>query len=227
MRALHRSLAVMLALSPSAFLVGCGGAAARPPSPAPVATIPVPPQEPPTASQAFAEEGPPLAFQDPERRKKLAVAFPGIDEIARDELVRQELPSIALGVVIDGDLAYARGFSARGGDATVEPDADTVFRIGSITKSFTAAVILSLRDEGALSLDDPLVRWVPEAAGLVYPTHDTPREPRPPRPRSSRRCGPGCARHAPYEPVAEPSGGALRRLDLAAGSSPSTRAWTP
>jgi CubicO group peptidase (beta-lactamase class C family) len=53
--------------------------------------------------------------------------------------------------------------------------ADTVFRIASMTKSFTAMAILKLRDEGKLSLDDPAERYVPELKGLRYPTADSPR----------------------------------------------------
>jgi CubicO group peptidase (beta-lactamase class C family) len=44
-----------------------------------------------------------------------------------------------------------------------------------MTKSFTAMAILKLRDEGKLSLDDPAERYVPELAGLAYPTSDSPR----------------------------------------------------
>ena len=54
-------------------------------------------------------------------------------------------------------------------------DADTVFRIASMTKSFTAMAILKLRDEGKLSLDDPVERYVPELKALAYPTSDSPR----------------------------------------------------
>ncbi len=54
-------------------------------------------------------------------------------------------------------------------------DADTVFRIASMTKSFTALGILKLRDEGKLSLDDPAERYIPELARLVYPTRDSPK----------------------------------------------------
>ena len=52
--------------------------------------------------------------------------------------------------------------------------ADSVFRIASMTKSFTAIAILKLRDEGKLSLDDPAERYVPEMAGLKYATTDAP-----------------------------------------------------
>jgi CubicO group peptidase (beta-lactamase class C family) len=54
-------------------------------------------------------------------------------------------------------------------------DSATVFRIASMTKSFTAVAILQLRDAGKLALDDPVERYVPELAGLRYPTSDAPK----------------------------------------------------
>ena len=45
-----------------------------------------------------------------------------------------------------------------------------MFRIASMTKSFTALAILKLRDEGKLSLDDPAEHYVPELKALTYPT---------------------------------------------------------
>jgi CubicO group peptidase (beta-lactamase class C family) len=171
----RRSLALTaLALA----LAGCGAAdavapPAQPPAPQPATEAPAP-KDPPAAAQIFAEADPGLSFRDPDRRRKLASAFAKIDAVGEDELKKQGLPSVAIGVVVDGELAYAKGFGAPGGDGKGKPDADTVYRIGSITKSFTAAALISLRDEGALALDDPLAKWIPEAAGLVYPTRDTP-----------------------------------------------------
>ena len=66
--------------------------------------------------------------------------------------------------------ALSRSASAAAGR---EPDADTVFRIASMTKSFTAAAVLLLRDEGALALDDEAVRYVPELAGVRPPDAPT------------------------------------------------------
>jgi CubicO group peptidase (beta-lactamase class C family) len=54
-------------------------------------------------------------------------------------------------------------------------DTQTVFRIASMTKSFTALSILQLRDAGKLSLDDPAERYVPELKALRYPTSDAPK----------------------------------------------------
>ena len=60
----------------------------------------------------------------------------------------------------------------RASQAPVTPD--TAFRIASMTKSFTALAMLKLRDEGKLSLEDPVSRWIPEFARMERPTRDTP-----------------------------------------------------
>ncbi|MBI3279555.1 MAG: beta-lactamase family protein, partial [Acidobacteria bacterium] len=63
------------------------------------------------------------------------------------------------------------GVRDRGSNAPVT--ADTVFRIASMTKSFTVLATLKLRDEGKLSLDDSVSKWIPEFARVAYPTRDT------------------------------------------------------
>jgi CubicO group peptidase (beta-lactamase class C family) len=124
--------------------------------------------------QTFADGEPGWAFVDPARRSKLAAAFPAIDAAVEDERTSQGVQGLAIGIVIDGELAHAQGFGVRDLANQAKPDADTVYRIGSITKTFTALAILGLRDRGTLSLDDPLARWIPEASRLVYGSHDVP-----------------------------------------------------
>lgn len=68
------------------------------------------------------------------------------------------LPSVAAGVVADGRLGWAAG---RGWTADGEIDADTQYRIGSITKPLTAVLVLRLRDEGLLRLDDAVGDHLP------------------------------------------------------------------
>ena len=106
---------------------------------------------------------------------KLESAFPEIDGIFTKFVSDRHIPGMIWGVVIDGRLAHvkATGVSTRVGDLPVT--ADTVFRIASMTKSFTSLAVLKLRDEGKLSLDDPAERYVPELRGLKYPTDDSPR----------------------------------------------------
>src|SRR3954462_4365793 len=65
-------------------------------------------------------------------------------------------PSLVAGVVRDGGLAWSAGR----GDVP-EPHTDVQYRLGSISKTVTAGVVMRLRDEGRLGLDDPLERHVP------------------------------------------------------------------
>jgi CubicO group peptidase (beta-lactamase class C family) len=126
------------------------------------------------AAAAAAERVPPPRFADPARRQKLAAALPEIEKVFANTLARQKLPGLAFGVVIDGELVFGKGYGVRDVAATAPVDADTVFRIASMTKSFTALAILKLRDEGRLSLDDPASKYVPEMARLAPATADSP-----------------------------------------------------
>src|SRR5580700_2293338 len=94
------------------------------------------------------------------------VDFADVDTLAAVYQQRGGQPALAYGIVVDGELVHAVGLGERhlGGPP---PDAGTVFRIASMTKSFTASAILALRDDGALMLDDPAASYVPHLAGWV------------------------------------------------------------
>ena len=98
--------------------------------------------------------------------------------VARDDLERlvalrsrQRHCSIAWGVVSHGELVLTGGHAA---EPDTVPTARTVFRIASMTKSFTAASILLLRDRGLLRLDDIVADIAPEFGAVVGPTTDSP-----------------------------------------------------
>jgi CubicO group peptidase (beta-lactamase class C family) len=75
------------------------------------------------------------------------------------------LPSVAAAVARDGELVWSDAIgTASYGDARDATD-DTQYRIGSITKTFTAIALMQLRDGGLLDLDDRLEQHVPEAQG--------------------------------------------------------------
>jgi CubicO group peptidase (beta-lactamase class C family) len=114
-------------------------------------------------------------FTDPDRRAKLEKAFPDIDRIVQEFTTTNHVPGAAWGVVIDGELAHAGVTGYRDLPSKAPVTTDSVFRIASMTKSFTAISILKLRDEGKLSLDDPAEKYVPELKALVYPTSDSPK----------------------------------------------------
>ena len=80
-----------------------------------------------------------------------------VDEIVARTQLQGRAPSVIAAVVRGGQVVHV---SAAG--AHPVPGRDTQFRIGSITKTLTAALVLGLRDEGRLGLDDPLAAHVPE-----------------------------------------------------------------
>ncbi len=127
------------------------------------------------AGRAAALRAEPARFTDPDRVAKLSATFGDIDRVFREFAERQHVPGAVWGIVIDGRLAHVGVSGYRDVAARSPVDSGTVFRIASMTKSFTAMAILKLRDEGKLSLDDPVERWVPELAGLSYPTTDSPK----------------------------------------------------
>jgi CubicO group peptidase (beta-lactamase class C family) len=93
---------------------------------------------------------------------------------AADLIVKQDLPGAVVGLVAGGELAWSQGFAHGGGPARPDDgartlDADTLFRVASITKTFTATAIVQLRDSGKLHLDDPLVKHVPEFGAVENP----------------------------------------------------------
>jgi len=117
---------------------------------------------------------PPPRFADPERARKLAAAFPEIERLFAAWVERRRMPGAVMGIVVDGELAWVKAAGVQDTETRAPVTPDSVFRIASMTKSFTAMAVLKLRDEGKLSLDDPVSRYVPALAELPYPTKDSP-----------------------------------------------------
>jgi CubicO group peptidase (beta-lactamase class C family) len=103
---------------------------------------------------------------------------------AADLVAEHDLPGAVVGLVVgdepDSALAWSQGFGWGGGPSTTSPgsagggsgralDADTLFRVASITKTFTATAVVQLRDQGKLRLDDPLAKHVPEFSAVENP----------------------------------------------------------
>jgi CubicO group peptidase (beta-lactamase class C family) len=116
---------------------------------------------------------PPPRFTDPERVRKLESAFPEVDQIFRRYASERKIPGMVWGVVLDGRLAHVESAGVRDRSSHAPIASDTEFRIASMTKSFTTLAILKLRDEGKLSLEDPVSKWLPEFASMELPTRDT------------------------------------------------------
>lgn len=101
------------------------------------------------------------------------MSFDELERLVRDRQRDWRTPGLIAGVVRDGALVWSLGVGAS--DVTRPdhaPDPDVAFAIGSISKTFTAASIMALRDEGKLSLSDPVSRFldVPAHGGLTLRT---------------------------------------------------------
>ena len=85
-----------------------------------------------------------------------------IDKAAADSLKKSGAPSVSIAVVKDGTLAYAHAYGTANLEGHKSATAEMRYSIGSISKQFTATAILLLAQEGKLSLDDKVARWLPE-----------------------------------------------------------------
>lgn len=140
-------------------------------SPTPLASSPDPAAAPPSP-RITVRAVPPAAFTDPARREKIAALLPEIREVVAQIVAADELVGLAVGVVVDDELVLGEGFGARHATDGGAIDTHTVFRIGSITKVFTAMTALRLWEAGRLDLDGPAAEVLPELDTLVYPSAD-------------------------------------------------------
>ncbi len=87
-----------------------------------------------------------------------------LEQLVRQAQREKRAPSISAAVLRDGELVYETAVGVADVAADLEATPDTQYRIGSITKTFTAAAIMQLRDAGKLDLEDTLDRHVEGAA---------------------------------------------------------------
>jgi CubicO group peptidase (beta-lactamase class C family) len=86
---------------------------------------------------------------------------PPVDACVEAERRRQRCPSMAVAVVRNGKVILARGYGLANRERSVPATKDTVYAIRSVTKSFTATGIMMLAEEGKLSVDDRISRYLP------------------------------------------------------------------
>ena len=92
-----------------------------------------------------------------------------LEATAASFVKQQRLPGAAVGVVTGEGLVWFGGIGFADVADRRAPEPTTLYRIGSITKTFTGTAIMQLRDEGRLHLDDPAVDHVPELRDATSP----------------------------------------------------------
>lgn len=113
-------------------------------------------------------------FTDANRLERIKNAAPIIDSLFKATAIKNHFPGLAFGIVVDGQLVYTGNFGYTDIAKKIPVISSSLFRIASMSKSFTAMAILKLRDEGKLQLDDPAEKYIPAMKKLKYPTADAP-----------------------------------------------------
>ncbi|HET7584058.1 MAG TPA: serine hydrolase domain-containing protein [Gemmatimonadaceae bacterium] len=85
-----------------------------------------------------------------------------IDSAIDSVMRRSQVPSASVGIVRDGQVVYVRAFGKARLSPPVAASPEMHYAIGSISKQFTVAAAMLLVQEGKLSLDDPVSKWLPE-----------------------------------------------------------------
>ncbi|MBC2667585.1 serine hydrolase domain-containing protein [Novosphingobium piscinae] len=104
-----------------------------------------------------------------------AASLAEVDRIFADWRLSAHVPGLVYGVVAEGRLVHVRALGVQDTVSQTPVTADSLFRIASMSKAFTALAILKLRDDGKLSLDTPAERYIPQMKGWRYPTSDSPK----------------------------------------------------
>ena len=81
--------------------------------------------------------------------------------IAR-EMAEKRLPALSIALVEAQEIVWARGFGFASPEDSVRATARTIYRVGSVSKLFTDLAVMRLVERGALALDAPITRYVPE-----------------------------------------------------------------
>lgn len=84
-----------------------------------------------------------------------------LESFVLERMRETRLPGLSIAVVRGSEVIYARGFGFRDLERGLPATPNTIYGIGSVTKSFTALAIMKLVEEGKLSLDDPVSKYVP------------------------------------------------------------------
>ncbi|NOS91147.1 MAG: beta-lactamase family protein [Cyclobacteriaceae bacterium] len=85
-----------------------------------------------------------------------------IDSLYRAEMKANKVVGVSIAIVDNHEIAYAQGYGFADLESRIPVTPETSFRVGSITKSFTAIAIMQLNEKGLLNLDEPITTYLPE-----------------------------------------------------------------
>lgn len=96
----------------------------------------------------------------------LSKAIEQVDALAAAELAEENIGCITIGIVSGGNLVWTKSYGFADVERKLPATKDNVFGIGSITKQFTALMLLQLVEQGKVRLSDPVEKYLPEVKKL-------------------------------------------------------------
>ena len=113
-------------------------------------------------------------FTDQHRLEKIKNVLPTLQNYFQNVFGENHFPGLAYGLVVDGQLFHSHCFGYTNLEQQIPVNTKSLFRIASMTKSFTAMAIVKLRDDDQLRLDDPIDQYIPELKVTDLLTKDAP-----------------------------------------------------
>ena len=113
-------------------------------------------------------------FETDNRLEKIKSIAPQMHAMIAEHAKERNIPGVAYGIVVDTNLVVASATGLLDISKELPAATSSAFKIASMSKSFTAMAIMKLRDEGKLSLSDPVVNYIPEMGAFEYLTADSP-----------------------------------------------------
>jgi len=89
-----------------------------------------------------------------------------VDDFVKAEMRRQKIPGLSIAVVNNGEIKKAKGYGLANVELNVPATTDTIFQSGSVGKQFTATLAMMLVEEGRMSLDDHISKYIPNAPAI-------------------------------------------------------------
>ena len=112
-----------------------------------------------TSPTAISSSGAAVDFQNNAEREAFLAEF---DKMAENDLKDWNVPGMAVAIIREGKVVFAKGYGVKKAGSPDPVTADTVFQIGSTSKAFTALLAAMEVDSGRMNWSDPVIKYVPD-----------------------------------------------------------------
>ncbi|HUR54669.1 MAG TPA: serine hydrolase [Gemmataceae bacterium] len=115
----------------------------------------------------------PPAFTQPAvpATEKYAAAVAEIQKLIEEEVADKNLPALSIALIDDQQVVWAKGFGFQDRAKTIPATAETIYRVGSVSKLFTDVAVMQLVEDGKLALDEPVAKYIPDFRPKLLPEH--------------------------------------------------------